>query len=267
MARIFPAVPKYFDEVSEGVRVGGGLTFHAAPYLPVLYFNTYERLDVVLHAGTIVALDQWGYLVPANGGIGTNTLTYSSLDVTEGVYDLDSFTNVKTNPTVAAPKTTTTALTANAPVGVLEYDMFRWDMDADPLYKVQREIGLLNDWLILVPVTSAMQSAYGVSATVSLGKYYPGAVVAAAYPGIFVPFIATTADITATGAAYSITNMDQAVGRILKIENVATDSNFTGGYENVANVPGLGLSGKENGGLPHGIDPTTKLGMFIQIEL
>ncbi len=264
MARVFKAIKKNFQEISEGERIGGGLVFKPAPYLPIVEYNDFERLDIVMKSGTIVALDQFGYLVPANGGDNTVKLTYSAMDASSGVYDYDTFTGAITDPIVAAPKTTTKSLNANSPIGVLPYDVFRWDMNADPMYKVQTNVALLEDWLILVPLTSAMQTAHAVGA--ALNEYHSGGFVASGSNGEFVPFVATTEDIAATGTAYNVTNLEQRVGKIIKVEDVTTDPNFTGGYENVVAVPGLGLGGKENGGLPHGIDSTTKKGLFVQLQ-
>ena len=264
MARVFPAIKKNFEEVSDGKRIGGGLVFKAAPYLPIVEYNDFERLDIVIKAGTIVALDEFGYIVPANGGSDSVKLTYSALDVQHGVYDYDNFTGSKADPRVTSAKTTTKSLAPNVPIGVAQYDIFRWDMDSDPNYKVQQTFALLEDALILVPIESDMESTYGIGP--ELGKYHSGALVAPDSKGRFVPFVAETETVTATGSAYSIANLEQVVGRIIKVEDVANDPDFTGGYENVSTVPGLGLGGKENGGLPHGIDATTKKGIFVQLQ-
>lgn len=264
MARVFPAVSKKFEEVSDGKRIGGGLVFKAAPYLPIVEYNDFERLDIVIKAGTIVALDEFGYIAPANGGANTVTLTYSTLDAQRGVYDYDSFTGSVSDTKVTAAKTTTKKLASNVPIGVAQYDIFRWDMENDPNYKVQNTFALLEDYLVLTPIENDMETTYGIGT--SLGQYHSGALVTSDVKGRFIPFVPETENITATGSAYSIVNLEQVVGKIIKVEDVAVDPSFTGGYENVSTVPGLGLGGKENGGLPHGIDATTKKGIFVQLQ-
>ncbi len=256
MARIFPAIKKRFEEISDGNRIGGGLVFKAAPYLPIVEYNDFERLDIVIKAGTIVALDAFGYIVPANGGANNVTLTYSALDAQHGVYDYDTFTGSKADAKVATAKTTTKALTPNVPIGVAQYDIFRWDMGSEPNYKVQDTFGLLEDALILVPIESDMQATYGIGP--NLGQYHSGALVAPDSKGRFVPLVIDSTSLAA--------KLEQIVGKIIKVEDVALDPNFTGGYESVATVPGLGLGGRENGGLPHGIDATTKKGIFVQLQ-
>ncbi len=264
MARVFPAISKKFEEVSRGERIGGGLVFKVAPYLPIVEYNDFERLAIVIKGGTVVAFDEFGYIVPANGGATDVTLTYSTMDVQHGVYDFDSFTGSIADPKVTAAKTTTDKLTANVPIGVAQYDIFRWDMNADPMYKVQKTFGLIEDWLILEPLESDMESTYGIGA--ALGQYHSGALVTSDSKGRCVPFVPETATVSATGSAYSVVNLEQVVGKIIKVEDVTKDPDFTGGYETVSTVPGLGLGGKEDGGLPHGIDATTKKGIFVQLQ-
>lgn len=263
MALKFKATPKYFEQVSEGDLVGGGLVLHPAPYLPIIYYNDFDREAVVIKGGTILAMDEYGFVVPANGGIATNTFTYTQMDVDHGVMDYDTFDGTVSSATVSAPKTTTKTMADNVPIGIAPYDVYMWDMNKDPFYKVQQSVGLLEDYLILVPITSDLQTTYGVGT--ALGQYHAGALVTSDAHGNFVPFVAKTDDIAATGSAYNITNLEQQVGRIIKIQDLAKEPQATGGYELVNTVPGLGLGGRENGGVPTGIDPTTKLGAYIQL--
>jgi hypothetical protein len=76
-------------EYSDGIRIGGGLKFRPAPYLPIKEYDENLHKGVVIKKGDFVTLDENGYLVPAF--VGEKALDYTALDVAEGVYDIDDF--------------------------------------------------------------------------------------------------------------------------------------------------------------------------------
>jgi len=95
-----PEVKKYkMREYSDGIRIAGGLNIRPAPYLPVISVDQHYQKGIVIEKGTFVTFDEFGYLVPAYTG--NKNLTYTALDVTEGVFDIDQFTNAKDDAVVA----------------------------------------------------------------------------------------------------------------------------------------------------------------------
>lgn len=102
-------------EVSEGIRPARA--FLPAPYLPVVRYNEYYRDYFVISAGTPVALDSHGFLIPAGLALqfqnvskstGVNLATtsgltlYSATDVAAGVKNALGQTVVAGEPVIAA---------------------------------------------------------------------------------------------------------------------------------------------------------------------
>lgn len=255
---------KKFAEYTEGVRIASGLKLRPAPYLPVVKYDTEMKRGIVLEAGTIVSLDQFGYVVPANGGV-DSVFNYTVLDVAEGVYDITTFTNKKTDARVAAPAEAVPGLRGNKPLGVVFRDYHVWDMQADPSYQMDLEVTILADWMILVALSGDYDSS----------EYLPGTLIVPDSTGWYVPLavssISDAIEDVQSAAAAIIANisaaLEQVVGRVVKVIDLEADPTWTGGYEKVITVPGLGLPGMENGGVLDGMDPVTKKAAVIQLNI
>ena len=218
-----------FLEISEGQRPA--LELRPAQYLPVKYQDHYLNDWVVITAGTIVAVDPSGDLVNANGGA-SQTLTYTSDDIGVTV-DIDG----KGHDTyVAAAGTSVGKLAGNKPIGVAPYDYFQninagFD-SASPAgltkytnYQIQDKVAVLCDYLIEVPVKTAVDA----SGTVNVGD-----LVQSDANGGFILWKNGTHDVT------------QIVGRCVQRKAVAAVDNL----DKVQTVPGLGLSGSDTAGIP-----------------
>ncbi len=253
MQYVAPVIKK-LREISPGDRISGALNLKPAPYLPVkkvIDAGMGISLPVVIEAGTVVSLDQYGYVVPANGGTAAD-ITYTALDVQYKVKDIESFTNSKSDPAVSAAKTVTGAIPANKPIGIVPYDVFLWDMNQNPWNQHQPVIALLNDYLVMVPLTSDIAS----------NTYNPGDLVIPNVDGKLVPLASQTpVDVASLQAL-----LDQVVGRVVKVVDVTADPNFIGGLDKVLTPTGSGLPGSDYP-YPEGIDPDTKKGLVIQLAL
>lgn len=218
-----------FLEISEGQRPA--LELRPAQYLPVKYQDKYLNDWVVIAAGTIVAVDPSGDLVNANGGAGQQ-LTYTADDVGTTI-DLDDGGH---DTYVAAAKTTTAYVAGNKPIGVAPYDYFQnlnqgFD-SASPAgltkytnYQLQDKVAVLCDYLIEVPVKTAVDA----SGTVNVGD-----LVQSDANGGFILWRNGTHDVT------------QIVGRCIQRKAVVAVDNL----DKVQTVPGLGLSGSDTSGIP-----------------
>lgn len=99
-----------------------------APYLPATRFDDHKRANIVLSAGTPVALDSAGAMVPA-GIPGGHAFTYSALDYTTGRV---ATRRADTGAAVAAASTYVmhSGLTAHAvgeflrPIGIVSYNVY-----------------------------------------------------------------------------------------------------------------------------------------------
>ena len=222
-----------FLEISDGIRPA--LQLRPAQYLPVSNEDNYLNDWVVINGGTIVAVDPSGDLVYCNGGIGTNSITYTSNDVGVTV-DFDTWSGGQTPTYVVAAKTTTNKMPGNRPIGIAPYDYFQninagFDT-ANPTgltkytnYQIQDKVGVLCDYLIEVPVVSGITDASG---TVNVGD-----LVQSNSTGQFIRW-QSGADVA------------QIVGRCILRQNIVAVDNLN----LVQTVPGLGLSGSATGGIP-----------------
>ena len=231
-----------FLEISEGQRPA--LELRPAQYLPVLYQDHYLNDWVVIKAGTIVAVDASGDLVPANGGEG-KVLTYAADDIGATI-------NIDENGRdayVSATGNSSTILASNKPIGVAPYDFFQninagFD-SASPTgltkytnYQIQDKVAVLCDYLIEVPVKA---SAPNMDAS---GTIKAGDLLMSDSAGNFRIWINGT------------NSVDQIVGRCIQRKTVAAVDNL----DKVQTVPGLGLSGSDTAGVPqHLYNYTTKL--------
>ncbi len=259
MAKFVNNVPMYpvakhekMREYSDGVRIGSGLGFKPAPYLPVVEWDPNLNTGIVIKKGDFVTLDQFGYVVPAF--VGEKTLTYGAYDIQLGVKDIDTFTGKVSDSAVAAAKTSSkklgTTATANIkigkPIGVAMFDVYAWDMGQDPWYQVQDNVTILADRMILLAVDSAHASV----------SYEAGDILVLDASGFPVPFDGDAADLP------------YGVGRLVKVIDLTKQPDFTGGLEQVEYFSpefAEGLPGKQTAGVSDGIDLTTKKGLLIQL--
>jgi hypothetical protein len=218
-----------FLEISEGQRPA--LELRPAQYLPVKYQDHYLNDWVVVTAGTIVAVDPSGDLVNANGGA-SQVLTYTANDIGITV-DLDANGH---DEYVATAGASSSRVAGNKPIGVAPYDYFQninagFD-SANPTgltkytnYQIQDKVAVLCDYLIEVPVKTAVDA----SGTVNVGD-----LVQSDANGGFILWRNGTHDVT------------QIVGRCIQRKAVAAVDNL----DKVQTVPGLGLSGSDTAGVP-----------------
>lgn len=218
-----------FLEISEGQRPA--LALRPAQYLPVKYQDHYLNDWVVITAGTIVAVDASGDLVNCNGGA-SQLLTYTADDVGVTIsYDSNGHDTY-----VAAAGSSSARVPGNKPIGVAPYDYYQninqgFD-SSNPTgltkytnYQIQDKVAVLCDYLIEVPVKTAVDA----SGTVNVGD-----LVQSDANGGFVLWQNGTSDVT------------QIVGRCIQRKAVAAVDNL----DKVQTVPGLGLSGSDTAGIP-----------------
>jgi len=255
-----------FKEYSDGVRIGGGLKFRPAPYLPILWYDKKVNKGVVIKKGTIVALDANNYIVPANGGV-EQTITYGSLDIQEGVVDIDNWSDYLAGSKTYEESVVTTAgdatakLAANYPIGVAQYDIFQWDLNNDPWYQIQPQVAILEDRFVL----------FALDSTYASYTYTPGTWVAPDGNGWPVPIDLDTGlnadDISNATNINMAAVLNQLVGRVIRVVDLSdADADMVAGFNYVTPVPGLGLPGSETNGYSDGIDTTTGKGVLIQLQ-
>jgi len=218
-----------FLEVSEGQRPA--LELRPAQYLPVQYQDHYLNDWVVITAGTIVSVDPSGDLVHANGGA-SEVITYTANDIGLTV----NFDSNGHDSYVTVAGATSAKLAGNKPIGVAPYDYFQninagFD-SANPAgltkytnYQIQDKVAVLCDYLIEIPVKTAVDA----SGTVNVGD-----LVQSDANGGFILWKNGTHDVT------------QIVGRCIQRKAVAAVDNL----DKVQTVPGLGLSGSDTAGVP-----------------
>jgi len=167
--------------ISQGINPVG--QFRPASWLPVKLWDKYFEVWKVITAGKIVAFDNDGRVVPAEYGLASATITYTSDDVAAGTID------VRTGAALAATATGTfdvsavtafmgqsgVALSLSKPAGVAFYDFFQDfdtpDGDGDnPVYykqhnfRLQHRVSILCDYYIEMPLIPASQSATDLGA-------------------------------------------------------------------------------------------------------
>jgi len=224
-----------FLEISQGERPA--LELKPAQYLPVKRQDQYLNDWVVISAGTIVAVDPSGDLVWANGAVAT-TITYTADDIGLTV-------EVNTNghdSYVTTAGASASGMFANKPIGVAPYDYYQnlnqgYDV-ASPggltkynNYQVQDKVTILCDYLIELPVKTAVTAA---GANDSSGVIIAGDLVQANTNGAFVKWNEGSNPV------------EQVVGRCIHRSAVSVKDNL----DKVQTVPGLGLSGTDTSGYP-----------------
>jgi len=120
-------------EHCEGER--GGFPFKPAPWLPVQFYDKYYENWYVIMPGKLLALDPYGYLMPAQYGLTGQTVTYTQNDVDAGVIDIATGSPVTTPKTVTLSQLTGTHgagwTAANAGVSVTSSFMGRQGVGFD----------------------------------------------------------------------------------------------------------------------------------------
>lgn len=243
MARIRKAPERLFRTFSVVSVVGGGLGNKPAPYLPIIEWDKDNEIGIVIKEGTILARDENGYIVPANGGVDV-TLTYSVLDEEEGVVN-------KAGDPVTAGGTET--LSANKPIGVAESDVYGYAWHTDSTYKFQEGINVIKEGLAMW----ALSDATGL---------LPGDFVKPGTDGKPVKMDLSTAIISGTPDTLDtalISMLEQKIGKIELIADANVDKTWLGGVDLLRTPAGLGLPGQETSGANNGLDPDTLLGLVV----
>jgi len=248
-----------FRVLGEGKVLGHGVTLKPAPYLPIVDVDTENKLAVVIKKGTFVTFDQYGYLVPAKKV--ATTLTYTATDVEYKVFDIDSFTNDLDNDTkVSAAKTSTATLGPDGtiktyfPIGILALDAFQYT--ADPWFKPQDNLTLIQDSLVLVALDSAHESQ----------SYEPGSLLVLDDNGYPIPIGDLVID--GTNEIFDATQLNWAIGRLVKVIDLEAEPEWKNALDMVI-VPPVGqpyIPGSHNSGVSDGFDVTTKKALLIQLN-
>lgn len=215
-------------EISKGERPA--LELKPAQYLHVIREDKYVEDWVVIEAGTIVAVDPSGALVPCNN-FQPQVIVYDTNDIGLTV-DIDEWGTGNTTYVTAAG-TSSDSIGANKPVGVAPYAYYQ-NLNAGfgqsgatkyLNYQIQDKVAILCDYLIEVPVLASADASGIITA---------GDLVQSNTEGKFIKW-------NDGGGA-----VDQIVGRcIQRVANTTVDH-----LDKVQTVPGLGLSGSDTQGTP-----------------
>lgn len=240
---------KGFTEVSEGVYPR--LTTEPAPYLPIKSYVNRAECGIVLPAGSLVALDAWNNLVPANGGVAISTFPYSALDKAT-VYQYNGSNDEGVGSLVSTGSETFT-FAANNVIGYVPYDVYqnqRYLRQIYQNYQVQNDkIAVGCDWYVEYPcITDAQLCAK----TGDLVVPDPD------HPGYWMPLNDTAIALLTGGYQYVLAaDNSPSMAEILRVQkNVFGKVYRVDVVEDIDNlsrhitVPGLGLAGSETSGIP-----------------
>lgn len=167
-------------ELSEGERPA--CEFKPAAWLPVQFYDKYYENWNVIMPGKIVALDNDGRVVPAQYGLASAQITYTSDDVNAGVTDCRTgvallTANIGTfnvSSVTAFNGVASVTLTPSKPIGVCPYPVLQWagGDGFNPAnyrqhnYNMQHQIAVLCDYVLQLPLVPAAQAstslAFGV---------------------------------------------------------------------------------------------------------
>jgi hypothetical protein len=241
----FERQSKNFIEVSEGVYPR--VSVEPAPYIPVNIHNNRAEVPIAMRAGTLVALDAWNQLVPANGGA-AGTLNYSALDVdfvhAYSASDTDGAGDILETGDLPASFT----LPANKLVGYLPYDAYinqRYYQQIYINHQVQLEkIAIGCDWFVEYPAVTDKQL------TAQRGDLV---VPDPDVPGAWMPLNDTAIGLI-SGTAYAWTASAAGIGRInentfgkvFRVDQISDIDNLRRHHT----MPGLNLTGYESSGVP-----------------
>lgn len=255
MARVRKAKDVLFRVIEDCASISGGIKNRPAPYLPIIEWDYENEVGIVIKAGQIVARDADGYLVPANGGVASD-LTYTKLDVDEGIVDVDG------DPVTVG--TVTGALAANVPVGIAAHDILAYKFHEDPTYKFQEGAVILKQGLAMYALPeSGSELSFEL---VEIDSYVPGAfLVPAALGKVDLADMTDLVTGDATTVAYTKlqTLLEQKFGRVEMVVDASANKELLNMMNVVYPASGFNLPGYETGGANNGIHPLTKKALIV----
>lgn len=257
MARVRKAKDVLFRVIEDCASISGGIKNRPAPYLPIIEWNYENEVGIVIKAGQIVARDEDGYLVPANGGVASD-LTYTKLDVDEGIVDVDG--------DLVTVGTVQDALAANVPVGIAAHDILAYKFHEDPTYKFQEGAVILKQGLAMYALPeSGSELSFEL---VEIDSYVPGAfLVPAALGKVDLADMTdlVTGDTTPPYVDYAKlqTLLEQKFGRVEMVVDASANKELLNMMNVVYPASGFNLPGYETGGANNGIHPLTKKALIV----
>lgn len=255
MARVRKAKDVLFRVIEDCASISGGIKNRPAPYLPIIEWDYENEVGIVIKAGQIVARDENGYLVPANGGVASN-LTYTQLDVDEGIV------GVNRNPVTVG--IVTGALAANVPVGIAAHDILAYKFHEDPTYKFQEGAVILKQGLAMYALPES-----GKELSFELVKvndtYVPGSFLVPAALGKVD--LANMTDLVTGSTTVDYTKLqtllEQKFGRVEMVVDASVNKELLNMMNVVYPAIGFNLPGYETGGANNGIHPLTKKALIV----
>lgn len=255
MARVRKAKDVLFRVIEDCASISGGIKNRPAPYLPIIEWDYENEVGIVIKAGQIVARDEDGYLVPANGGVASD-LTYTQLDVDEGIVGVDG--DLVTVGIVQG------ALAANVPVGIAAHDILAYKFHEDPTYKFQEGAVILKQGLAMYALPESDNEL--PFELVEIGSYVPGSfLVPAALGKVDLADMADLVTGDATTVAYTKlqTLLEQKFGRVEMVVDASANKELLNMMNVVYPAIGFNLPGYETGGANNGIHPLTKKALIV----
>lgn len=251
MARVRKAKDVLFRVIEDCASISGGIKNRPAPYLPIIEWDYENEVGIVIKAGQIVARDEDGYLVPANGGVASD-LTYTKLDVDEGIVGVNG------NPVTVG--TVTGALAANVPVGIAAHDILAYKFHEDPTYKFQEGAVILKQGLAMYALPeSGSELPFEL---VEIDSYVPGSFLVPAALGK-VDLADMTDLVTGVDYAKLQTLLEQKFGRVEMVVDASANKELLNMMNVVYPASGFNLPGYETGGANNGIHPLTKKALIV----
>lgn len=256
MARVRKAKDVLFRVIEDCASISGGIKNRPAPYLPIIEWNYENEVGIVIKAGQIVARDEDGYLVPANGGVASD-LTYTQLDVDESIVGVDG-----RNPVTVG--TVTGALAANVPVGIAAHDILAYKFHEDPTYKFQEGAVILKQGLAMYALPETGSDL--PFELVEIDSYVPGSfLVPAALGKVDLADMTdlVTGNTTTVDYAKLQTLLEQKFGRVEMVVDASVNKELLNMMNVVYPAIGFNLPGYETGGANNGIHPLTKKALIV----
>ena len=252
----------YYQEICEGVRpTSQALPRTAYTGLPHVRVDEYHHDPIVLDPGTIVGM------ITGGNAVGQNTLCPAVMG--SGALDTHTISGIGAANSWGLPTSTANiAVGTVKPIGVIYQPIYSFLLaSAYTNYKRVQSVGVVTDYVIMVPATNAEEVLIeaGDVVMVGTGKHYG--------IGLTTPHTTQKAAGRYARLSTSLDNWaERTVGRCLRkiklgsitgasegdllADNIssfvidATASKEFGDLDMVQTVPGLGLSGSETKGLP-----------------
>lgn len=256
MARVRKAKDVLFRVIEDCASISGGIKNRPAPYLPIIEWNYENEVGIVIKAGQIVARDEDGYLVPANGGVASD-LTYTKLDVDESIVDVDG--------DLVTVGWYQDALAANVPVGIAAHDILAYKFHEDPTYKFQEGAVILKQGLAMYALPESGSELSFELVEVN-NTYVPGAfLIPAALGKVDLADMTDLVTGDATTVAYTKlqTLLEQKFGRVEMVVDASANKELLNMMNVVYPASGFNLPGYETGGANNGIHPLTKKALIV----